>query len=105
MVRKYTDLERGESASKTGRDHIPPRVYKEAAHLNREFDAIRQTAAQITPFNVKGKTAELTKLLDQFAPKYETYLTECKSTTPRSSGCGRRTRGLRRRRRQTSRRA
>ena len=78
MVRKYPDLERGDSASKTGRDHIPPRVYKEAAHLNQEFDAIRQTAAQITPFNVKAKTAELTKLLDQFAPKYETYLTDCK---------------------------
>ena len=78
MVRKYPDLERGESANKTGRDHIPPRVYKEAAHLNQEFDAIRKTATQITPFNVKAKTAELTKLLDQFAPKYETYLTECK---------------------------
>ena len=78
MVRKYPDLERGESASKTGRDHIPPRIFKEAAHLNREFDAIRQTAAQITPFNVKPKTAELVKLLDQFAPKYESYLTQCK---------------------------
>ena len=29
MVRKYPDLERGESASETGRDHIPPRVFKE----------------------------------------------------------------------------
>ena len=78
MVRKYPNLERGESASKTGRDHIPPRIFKEATHLNREFDAIRQTAAQITPFNVKAKTAELMKLLDLFAPKYETYLTQCK---------------------------
>ena len=29
MVLKYPDLERGESASQTGRDHIPPRVFKE----------------------------------------------------------------------------
>ena len=29
MVKKYPDLERGESASETGRDHIPPRVFKE----------------------------------------------------------------------------
>ena len=78
MVRKYPDLERGESASKTGRDHIPPRVFKEAAHLNQEFDVIRKAAAQITPFNVKAKTAELVKLLDEFAPKYESYLTQCK---------------------------
>ena len=78
MVSKYPDLERGESASKTGRDHIPPRIFKEAAHLNQEFDAIRKVAAQITPFNVKAKTAELLKLLDEFAPRYESYLTQCK---------------------------
>ena len=78
MVNKYPDLERGESASKTGRDHIPPRIFKEAAHLNQEFDAIRKVAAQITPFNVKAKTAELLKLLDEFAPRYESYLTQCK---------------------------
>ena len=36
MVRKYPDLERGESASETGRTHIPPRLFKEAAHLNRQ---------------------------------------------------------------------
>ena len=78
MVNKYPDLERGESASKTGRDHIPPRIFKEAAHLNQEFDAIRKVATQITPFNVKAKTAELLKLLDEFAPRYESYLTQCK---------------------------
>ena len=78
MVNKYPDLERGESASKTGRDHIPPRIFKEAAHLNQEFNAIRKAATQITPFNVKAKTAELLKLLDEFAPRYESYLTQCK---------------------------
>ena len=35
MVGKYPDLERGESASKTGRTHIPPRLFKEAVHVNR----------------------------------------------------------------------
>ena len=28
MVEKYPDLERGESASMTGREHIPPRLLK-----------------------------------------------------------------------------
>ena len=32
MAEKYPDLERGESASMTGREHIPPRLFKEAAH-------------------------------------------------------------------------
>lgn len=40
MVRKYPDLERGESASETGRTHIPPRLFKEAAHLNRQRDML-----------------------------------------------------------------
>ncbi len=75
MVRKYPDLERGESASVTGRDHIPPRVFKETAHLSREFDAIQQTMAQITPFNSKAKSAEVQKMLERFAPRYESYLT------------------------------
>ncbi len=30
MVEKYSDLERGESASKTGRKHIPTRLFKQA---------------------------------------------------------------------------
>ena len=40
MVKKYPDLERGESASETGRDHIPPRLFKEAVHLNRMKEQI-----------------------------------------------------------------
>lgn len=75
MVKRYPDLERGESASLTGRDHIPPRVFKETAQLSREFEAIQQTMAQITPFNSKAKSAEVKKMLERFAPKYESYLT------------------------------
>ena len=33
MEKKYTDFERGESASLTGRTHIPPRLFKQAARL------------------------------------------------------------------------
>ena len=36
MVKKYPDLERGESASETGRDHIPPRVFKEMTRLTKQ---------------------------------------------------------------------
>ena len=28
MVKQYPELERGESASQTGREHIPPRIFK-----------------------------------------------------------------------------
>ena len=78
MVRKYPDLERGESAGVTGRDHIPPRVFKEAVHLNREFNAIAQTMAQITPFNSKAKSAEAAKQLQKLKPRCEDFLTLCR---------------------------
>ena len=78
MVRKYPDLERGESAGATGRDHIPPRVFKEAVHLNREFDAIVQTMAQIAPFNSKAKSAEAAKQLQKLKPRCEDFLTLCR---------------------------
>ena len=36
MVEKYPDLERGESASRTGRKHIPTRLFKQAVSLSRQ---------------------------------------------------------------------
>ena len=58
-------LLRRRSASLTDRGHIPPRVFKETAHLSREFDAIQKTMAQITPFNSKARTAEVRKRLER----------------------------------------
>ena len=40
MVEKYPDLERGESASKTGRKHIPTRLFKQAVSLSKQARAI-----------------------------------------------------------------
>ena len=51
MVKKYPDLERGESASETGRDHIPPRLFKEAVHLNRMKEQIMAILNDTNPFN------------------------------------------------------
>ena len=51
MVKKYPDLERGESASETGRNHIPPRVFKEAVHLNRMKEQIMAILNDTNPFN------------------------------------------------------
>ena len=43
MVEKYPDLERGESASRTGRKHIPTRLFKQAVSLSRQSRAIEAT--------------------------------------------------------------
>lgn len=76
MVRKYPDLERGESASETGRTHIPPRLFKEAAHLNRQRDMLLRLLSEVNPLNAKKKSAEIEALLEQYIPGVERMQTQ-----------------------------
>ena len=78
MVRKYPDLERGESASETGRDHIPPRLFKEAVHLNRMKEQIMAILNDTNPFNKKVKLDELEALLGKYVPGAEALRTKLK---------------------------
>ena len=78
MVQKYPDLERGESASKTGRDHIPPRVFKEMTRLSKQKAKIEEVLAGVNAFNAKSKAAEIEKLLDQHIPSVEQMHTTLK---------------------------
>ena len=78
MVQKYPDLERGESASKTGRTHIPPRIFKQATHLNRQLDKILQLLADTNVWNAKKRAAQLETALRKFFPEMEDFLTQIK---------------------------
>ena len=78
MVKKYPDLERGESASETGRDHIPPRLFKEAVHLNRMKEQIMAILNDTNPFNKKAKLDELEALLGKYIPDAEALRTKIK---------------------------
>ena len=78
MVKRYPDLERGESASQTGRDHIPTRLFKEAVHLNQQRDKLMQLLSEITPFNAGKKTAELEAILSTYIPGVEKMKTRLK---------------------------
>ena len=78
MVQKYPDLERGESASKTGRSHIPPRIFKQATHLNRQLDKILQLLADTNVWNAKKRAAQLETALRKFFPEMEDFLTQTK---------------------------
>ena len=78
MVKKYPDLERGESASETGRTYIPPRLFKEAVHLNRMKDQIMAILNDSNPFNKKAKAEELEALLDKYVPGVEVMRTKLK---------------------------
>ena len=78
MVKKYPDLKRGESASETGRDHIPPRLFKEAVHLNRMKEQIMAILNDTNPFNKKAKLDELEALLGKYVPGAEALRTKLK---------------------------
>lgn len=71
MVLKYPDLERGESASQTGRDHIPPRVFKEMTRLTKQKAKLEELLAGIGAFNAKSRAAEIAALLDKYIPAVE----------------------------------
>jgi len=73
MVSIYPDLERGESASKTGREHIPPRIFKQAANLNKQAKAILELLSEINAFNAKKTAAELEAMLKKFFPELGKY--------------------------------
>ena len=78
MVVKCPDLERGESASQTGRDHIPPRIFKEMTRFNRQHQKLDELLNDIGPFNGKKRAAEISKLLDGYIPAVEKMHTQLK---------------------------
>ena len=78
MVSKYPDLERGESASKTGREHIPPRVFKQASNLNKQAKVILDLLSDTNPLNARKNAAELDRLLRKFFPEMGKFLTKTK---------------------------
>ena len=60
--RKISDLERGEAASMTGREHIPPRLFKEAAHLTGRLSRLLiywKTQISLMPVKIQNKAVEL----------------------------------------------
>ena len=78
MVKEYPELERGESASETGREHIPPRVFKQATNLNKQWQYISGLMRDINAFNAKKVSAELDAALRKFFPALGRFLTETK---------------------------
>ena len=80
MVKKYTDFERGESASITGRTHIPPRLFKQAAHLNCQKDKLMQLISEMNPINAKSKSREIATLLEDYIPGVEELMTKLKKS-------------------------
>jgi hypothetical protein len=73
MVVKYPDLERGESASKTGRKHIPTRLFKQAVFLSKQARAIEAALDGINPLNAGKKKEEALSMLKKWFPQMENF--------------------------------
>ena len=75
MVKAFPDLERGEAASKTGRRHIPTRVFNQAVRLTKQAEKIQETLESINTFNAGKKREEAIALLQRFLPDMDDYAT------------------------------
>ena len=71
MSAKYPDLERGEAAEATGREHIPPRLFKEMNRLTKQKEEINSLLDGINPFNALGRAEKLKELLVKYVPGVE----------------------------------
>jgi Plasmid recombination enzyme. len=71
MVAHFPDLERGESASKTGRRHIPMRVFKEAVSLSKQARKIDALLNDMNIFNANKRKEEIIEAFKRFFPRME----------------------------------
>ncbi len=84
MAKKYPELERGESAGETGRVHLPPRLYKEAVHLNAQRDRLMELLSGMNAFNAKSRASEVAVLLDEYIPGVEKFGTKLNKAAARN---------------------
>ena len=76
MVKKYPDFERGESASSTGRVHLPPRQYKAAVQLTAQRNALMEKIRSVTVFNMKTVLPEIMADMDKYIRGTEGFKTQ-----------------------------
>ena len=76
MVKKYPDFERGESASSTGRVHLPPRQYKAAVHLTEQRSSIMDKIRIVNVFNMKTMLPEILADMDEYIRGAEGFKTQ-----------------------------
>ena len=76
MVKKYPDFERDESASTTGRVHLPPRQYKAAVQLTAQRNALMDKIRSVTVFNMKSMLPEIMADMDKYIRGAEGFKTQ-----------------------------
>lgn len=78
MVKKYPDLERGMSASETGRDHIPPRVFKQMTRLTKQMEKLDAMLSDVKLTNYKERATQIADFLEKYIPDVAAMETQMK---------------------------
>lgn len=78
MVKKFPNLERGISASETGRNHIPPRIFKEMTRLTKQMEKLDAMLSDVKFTNYKERTAQIAAFLEKYIPDVAAMDTQMK---------------------------
>ena len=78
MVKKYPDLECGISASETGRDHIPPRVFKQMTRLTKQMEKLDAMVSDVKLTNYKERVTQIADFLEKYIPDVVAMETQMK---------------------------
>lgn len=73
MAQHWPELERGEPASETKREHIPVQLFKQAKSLDKQIAGIEAMLSDVNVFNVAKKREEVLSQLAKWLPKVQSF--------------------------------
>jgi len=73
MAQRWPELERGEPASETKREHIPVQLFKQAQSLDKQLAGIEAMLSDVNVFNVAKKREEVISQLSKWLPKVQSF--------------------------------
>lgn len=66
------------SASETGRDHIPPRVFKQMTRLTKQMEKLDAMLSDVKLTNYKERVAQIADFLEKYIPDVAVMETQMK---------------------------
>lgn len=66
------------SASETGRDHIPPRVFKQMTHLTKQMQKLDAMLSDVKLTNYKVRATQIADFLEKYIPDVAAMETQMK---------------------------
>jgi hypothetical protein len=73
MAQRWPELERGEPASETKREHIPVQLFKQAQSLDKQLEGIEAMLSDVNVFNVAKKREEVLSQLAKWLPNVQSF--------------------------------